>query len=397
MKSIPNLITEHKDSLVGKKIIVRAELNCPLKNGVVDDDFRIKKFLPTLEYLVKGGAIVIVIAHIGRDKDANLEPVVEYISQYVPNIIFLKNFFSAYSSNDWQQNLSELKSDLAVAKPGDLLILDNIRQTDAEEAGDELLASDLACLVDMYVHEAFPAAHRKHTSTFILPKKFSRETKFSGITFHEELKSLLNILKPNSPSLFVLGGAKFETKLPLIKSILPVFDSVIIGGALANNLYELAGHNVGGSKTELLSDDQKNDLLNALSNPRLILPDIVTCETNEGRKVDKNLDEIDSLDKILDISPIALNDLRSYFAEAKTIVWNGPLGFYEGGYTEGSKTLASLIGTSDSYSVAGGGDTINAIFDAHQESNFSYLSSAGGAMIDFLVDGDLPGVNALLD
>lgn len=396
MNTLPTTITSFEGSLEGKKVIIRAELNAPLKDGKVDDDFRIQKFLPTLKYITDKGGIAIVLAHVGRDKDETLEPVVEYMSEHVPNMVFFQNFFAAWKTADWEGNIEMLKKDLQEAGPGDLYVLDNVRQIDAEEEGDLELAEELRGLADFYVHEAFPAAHRKHMSTYTLPTLFSRDSKFSGITFHEELTSLLKVLKPESPSVFVLGGAKFETKLPLIKQMLPVYDSVVIGGALANNLFELTGHKIGLSKKEDLSEEQKAELLAALANPKFVVPEIVTCETAEGQKIDRNIKEVQDTDKILDISPMAINDLRVLFSGAKTIVWNGPLGYYEGGYTDGSKTLASLIGTSEAYSVAGGGDTINAIYDAHQETNFSYLSSAGGAMIDFLVDGDLPGVNALL-
>jgi len=226
----PICITDYKGELHGKRVILRAGLNVPIANGLVDDDFRIQRFLPTLSYLEEQGAIVIVLAHLGRELDDTLEPVAEYIADHVHNMMFYKDFFHSYGTDSFG---------------------------------------------DIYVHDAFPAAHRKHMSTFGIPSLFNKESKFSGVTFHMEQTILQKAMKPESPSVFVLGGAKFDTKLPLIESFLPIYDKVMIGGALANNLIKLAGYEVGTSLVEDLTIGQENSLKKVLESSNFILPSSV--------------------------------------------------------------------------------------------------------------------------
>jgi len=394
---MPTCITDYTGDLSGKKVIVRAELNAPIADGMVDDDFRIKKFLPTLKYLEEQGAIIIVLAHMGRDLDDTLDPVAEYLSDHVHNMIFYKDFFHSYGTDEFSGNMATLGDDLSRATSGDIFLLDNVRQTKEEKANNQDLARELSELGDLYVHEAFPAAHRKHMSTHGIPAMFSRETKFSGITFHMELTMLTKALEPASPSIFILGGAKFDTKLPLIEAFLPLYDHVLVGGALANNLFKLAGHNVGESLVEDLTVEQEKSLMKVLEGDNFLLPNKVTCETVSGETIERNITDVQDTDKIYDISPDYLKTISEHITNAKSILWNGPLGYYEAGYDNGTKELAKLVALSDSFSIAGGGDTIDAIYDINEENNFDFLSSAGGAMIDYLSDADLPGINVLLN
>ena len=392
----PTCITDYKGDLRGKKVIVRGEVNVPLQDGKVDDDFRIKKLLPTLQYLEDKGAIIILLAHIGRDEDSTLEPVADYLADHVSKMMFYQNFFHVWGHDKWNGNINTLQDDLAQAEPGDIFLLDNVRQTKAEKANDQNLARAIYELGDLYVHEAFPASHRKHMSTYGIPEMFHEEYKFSGITFHMEHQTLTKALTPEHKSVFVLGGAKFETKLPLIESFLPIYDYIIVGGALVNNIYKVGGYEVGQSLVEELTEEQNESLEFVLNHPKFILPEYVTCETVSGETSTKHITEVSSTDKIYDIDPKSFENIADLITNAKTILWNGPLGYYEAGFDKGSKRLAELVGASESYSIAGGGDTIDAIYDAGQEDNFTFLSSAGGAMIDYLADGDLPGVNVLL-
>ncbi len=394
--NIPTCITEYTGDLSGKKVIVRAELNAPVSDGMIEDDFRIQKFLPTLQYLQEKGAITIVLAHMGRDPEDTLEPVAEYLSDHVHTMMFYKDFFHSYGTDEFVKNTNTLQEDLSHATPGDVFLLDNIRQTGAEKKNDSKLSEILVNLADLYVHEAFPAAHRKHMSTYGIPTLFSRETKFSGITFHREHQMLSKALKPTSPSLFILGGAKFDTKLPLIESFLPIYDHIMIGGALANNIFQLAGFNVGQSLVEDVTPEQEESLKKVLANDKFLLPNRVTCETVSGETIEKDISEVLDTDTIYDISTEYINSISEHVTNAKSILWNGPLGYYEGGFDAGTKRLAELVGQSDSFSIAGGGDTVDAVYKTTQETHFDHLSSAGGAMIDYLSDGELPGVNILL-
>jgi len=393
---MPTCITDYTGDLLGKRVLVRAELNAPVTDGLIDNDFRIQKFLPTLHYLEEQGAIIIVLAHIGRDEEDTLGPVAEYLSDYVQDMTFYQNFFLSRGTDDWHVSVKMLQDDLEQAEPGNIFLLDNVRQTEEEKSNNLDLAKELADFADFYVHEAFPAAHRKHMSTYGIPSLFSRETKFSGITFHMEHSMLQKALKPVSRSLFVLGGAKFNTKLPLIESFLPLYDNILVGGALVNNLFQLAGYEVGQSLVEKLTESQENSLRIVLASDNLLLPNRVTCETVSGETIDRNITEILKTDKIYDISPEYLDSISDHIKNAKTILWNGPLGYYEAGYDQGTKKLAELVVESDSFSIAGGGDTIDAVYNINAQDKFDFLSSAGGAMIDYLSDGDLPGIDILL-
>ncbi len=397
IQEIPTCITEYTGDLSGKRVLVRAELNAPIIDGLVDDDFRIKKFLPTLNYLEEQGAIIIVLAHMGRDLDDTLEPVAEYLADYVHNMMFYKDFFHSYGTEEFNSNVSTLKSDLEQAEPGNIFLLDNVRQTKAEKENDKNLSRVISEIADIYVHEAFPAAHRKHMSTYGIPSLFGREAKFSGVTFHMEHTMLAKALRPISPSVFVLGGAKFDTQLPLIESFLSIYDHILIGGALANNFIKLAGYKTGVSLIEELTQRQEDSLRKVLASDKFILPSVVTCETQSGEQIEKKLEDILDTDNILDVSPETILEHKKVFMDADTFLWNGPLGYYEGGYTAGSEKLAELVGSSTVDSIAGGGDTIAAIYKSQQQDNFSFLSSAGGAMIQYLSDGELPGINILLE
>ena len=380
-------------SLRGKVVLVRAGLNVPLdESGNILDDFRITKFLPTLQYLIDREAKVVVVAHIGRKKEDTLEPVAEYINKHIP-LSFHKNFFT--NDADIQNKCAYLQSELSEAGYGAVHLLDNIRQTDLEKANDDNLATLLAGIADIYVNEAFSVSHRKHTSMVGIAKH--ADVSVTGLLCHEEVEQLSFAMSVNKNAVAVIGGNKFDTKLPLISNFLETYQTVVVAGALANTLYHLAGYEVGTSVYEKdLSEAVVESLQKVIAHEHTYLPAVVIAQDVEGVKTVKHIEEVNKKDSIVDIAPEGLVDLETAVAQADFIVWNGPLGYYEAGHSDGTNRMLELIaGNSHANSLVGGGNTVDAVRDANRESDVSFLSTGGGAMIDFLTHGTLPAFEVL--
>ncbi len=353
MKSIKSL-----KSLKGKRVIVRVDFNVPVKNGVIDDNFRIKKGIPTIKYLVDKGASVLIIMHLGKDGSDDITPVI-------------KEFF----------RLSKIAKKSVEFYP-------NIRKFKGEETNDKNFAKELAKLGDIYVNDAFSVSHRAHTSVVGLPKLLPS---YAGFQLEEEVKNLSQVFdKPKHPFLFILGGAKFSTKMPLIKKYLKIADYVFIGGALANDFLKAKGFEVGDS----LVDKENYNIGKLLNNKKLLLPIDVIVKTKNGL-VSKNAHEVLKDETILDIGMMSVKSLQEYIQKSKLILWNGPLGKYETGGGNSTKSVLKIIAKSKATSIIGGGDTVSLISEMKLEKNFSFVSTGGGATLDFLSAGTLPGVKAL--
>jgi len=323
-----------------KRVLLRVDFNVPIKNGKVADDFRIKKTLPTINFLKKGGAKVIIISHLTDGKAKSLKPVAEYLSKRVGD---------------------------------DVVLLENIRNYPGEEKNDRNFAKQLAKLGDIYVNDAFSVSHRNHASIVSLPKYLPS---CAGLLFEEEYKHLKGVFKPRHPFLFILGGVKFGTKLPVLEKFVKIADKIFVGGALANNFFWAKKINIGRSVF-----DKNINIKKFLQNSKIVLP----IDVKKKNSV------------ILDIGPLAIKELSLLIKEQKFILWNGPLGsFEERGFEKGTKAVARLIANSRAKSIIGGGDTIAAIKKAKIPlKKFSFVSTAGGAMLEFLVKGTLPGIEAL--
>jgi len=380
-------------NLQGKTVIVRAGLNVPLdEQGVILDDYRIEKFLPTLNYLVEQEAKVIVLAHIGRDVTDTLEPVADYINRHIP-LKFIKDFFA--EDSQIKEKCSLLQDQIGQAENGTVFMLDNIRQTAQEKNNSDELGLVLGNLADVYVNEAFSVSHREHCSLVSIPKY--TETKVTGIVCQEEVEQLSLALQVSKNAVAVIGGNKFATKLPLISQFLNQYSNVVVAGALANTLYAIAGYEVGTSVYESdLEEETVEQLRAVLTHENLYLPAIVIVTDKNGEQQVKHIAEVSETESIVDIAPEGLVDLEEAMAQAQFIVWNGPLGYYEGGYTAGTNRMLELIAINTfATSLVGGGNTVDAVRDAKRESDVSFLSTGGGAMIQFLTDKTLPALDVL--
>lgn len=365
------------DELEGFRVLVRAGLNVPIAHGTVTNDFRILKSLETINYLRMRGAIVYIIAHIGRDPHETLLPVYEALREHI-QLTFAKDFFS-----------DDTKELLSNAGPGDVVLFENVRRDPRERDNDEGFAEELSKLADFYVNDAFAASHREHVSIVGLPAWMPS---YMGLLFEREVKHLTKALDPPSPSLFILGGAKFTTKEPILRKMLDVYDRVFVGGALANDFFKALGLEVGDS----LVSDHASGVADLLDRDNITLPVDVRVSAPDG-VYEKKPAEVGPDDIIYDCGFQTEALLEASVEEARFVLWNGPLGNYEKGFREYTEKLAKAIAFDDGDSIIGGGDTVASIARLGLEEQFGFVSTGGGAMLDFLMDGTLPGIEALKD
>ena len=345
----------------GKRVLLRVDFNVPLKNGKVSEDFRIKRTLPTIKLLQNKGVKIIILSHFGENKDS-LRPVANYLKKRLKNFRFIPAIFG-----------KTLEKTVSRMENGDILMLENLRTNPGEEKNDDDFAKKLASLGDVYVNEAFSVSHRKHASIVGIPKYLPS---FAGLLFGEEVENLSRAFKPGHPFLFILGGVKFESKLGVLERFLKIADKIFIGGALANNFFKLKGIDINKSIC-----DEKVSIKKYLNNPKIVLP--VDIKKKDG--------------VILDIGPKSVKELSYLIKKAKFILWNGPLGnFEEKRFAAGTFEIARLIAKSRAVSIVGGGETIAAAAKAGVIKKFSFVSTGGGAMLQFLAKGTLPGVEALI-
>jgi phosphoglycerate kinase len=354
-----------REDLNGKKVIVRVDFNVPIEEGKVNNDYRIQRALPTIKFLKENGAKIMLISHIetkGVDHPT-LKPVFEYFGEKMPElgITFLPSFFG----DEATKKLNDMKE-------GEIVLFENIRQYEEEKENNEAFSKSIASLGDLYVNDAFAVSHRSHASVVGIPKFLPA---YAGILLGEEIKNLNVAENIERPFLFILGGAKFETKLPLITKFLDLADHVFIGGALANDLLKAKGKDIKKSLISL-SRFRLDDLIHNL---KLIVP----------------MDEIWQNDSIVDVGPKSIEEVGEIIQNAKYILWNGPMGNFELGFKESTIALAEKIGASGAHSVVGGGDTLAAIQELNLLDKFSFVSTGGGARLDYLSDGTLVGIKAL--
>ncbi|MEN9912617.1 MAG: hypothetical protein RLY66_25 [Candidatus Parcubacteria bacterium] len=359
--------------LKGVKVLVRVDFNVPIKNDVVVDDFRIRATLPTIKFLKEGGATIILIAHLESSDGTNptLEPVAKKLGDLGIETTFIKDYKKVSSAVE--------------SAPGSCFLLENLRVFEGEKDNDQKFAQELASLADIYVNDAFSVSHREHASVVGVPKYIPG---YVGLQFEQEIANLSKAFEPSHPFLFILGGAKFETKMPLVEKFSELADTVFIGGALANDLLKAQGKEVGTSRVS----SSPIDLTKILANPK-IFSCVDVAIANDG---DKDIDHIETTDLIADIGAKSVALLKEKVATAKFILWNGPFGIYEKGFTWGTEECARLIAENDSaVKIVGGGDTLAAIAKLGVEDKYTFVSTGGGAMLDFLAQGTLPGIQAL--
>jgi phosphoglycerate kinase len=386
--------------VAGKRVLLRLDLNVPVKDGEVTDATRIERAAPTVTELMGKGATVVILAHFGRPKgkpvpDFSLAPVARPLCVAIGKPV-------TFVPTTWQDDLAE--QTVAEASPGEVILLENTRFHPGEEKNDPELAKKMAGLGDFYVNDAFSAAHRAHASTEGVARLLPAA---AGRAMEAELDALGKALTaPERPLLALVGGAKISTKLDLLGNLSKKVDGLIIGGGMANTFLAAKGINVGKSLCEHDLAETARKIMDgaAAANCEIILPVDAAVAREFAENAPNETVAIDAVPDdamILDIGPQSAADLCTRLEKAKTLVWNGPLGAFEiapfdAGTNKVARRAAELTGAGKLVSVAGGGDTVAALKRAEAADGFSYVSTAGGAFLEWLEGKELPGVKVLM-
>ncbi|MBY0362403.1 MAG: phosphoglycerate kinase [Phreatobacter sp.] len=394
---MPSFRTLDDADLAGKRVLVRVDLNVPMEDGKVSDLTRLERIVPTLTDLADGGAKVIVLAHFGRPKGVDPTQSLKAVVPALADVLKRPVAFAADCIGEVAEKA------VAAIKPGEILVLENTRFHKGEEKNEPDFVKALAANGDIWVADAFSAAHRAHASTeglgHVLPA-------YAGRTMEAELEALSKALeKPERPVVAVVGGAKVSTKLDLLGNLSKKVDFLVIGGGMANTFLAAEGKPVGKSLCEHdLVDTARAIVAEAAQNGcRIVLPVDVVCakefKANAPHRV-CGIDDVATDEMILDIGPKSVEHVVSVLGRAKTLVWNGPFGAFElepfdNGTVSVAEAAAELTQAGHLVSVAGGGDTVAALNQAGAAERFTYVSTAGGAFLEWLEGKPLPGVDVL--
>ena len=380
-------------NIKGLKVLVRCDLNVPIKNGKVLDDFRIKKLIPTIDYLRNQGAKIILITHLGepkgRDLSFSVRPVAKRLWELVQGRL---KFVNDTIGKRVEKEIDEMKE-------GDIIVLENLRFYKEEEQNDDDFSRSLARLGDIFVQDAFGACHRNHSSIVGITKYIDS---FPGLLLEEEIRVLSDALvSPDRPLVSIVGGFKVSSKIKVIKSLLDKSDYLLLGGRVANSLLISKGLYV----KDLLSSEEEELMEVAkeinLTDPKLQLPiDGVMGLINFDEDYSRigGIGSIRKEEDVYDIGPETIEKYKNILSTAKTIIWNGPLGYFEKEkFSKGTEEIAKMIGqiNSEVFSIVGGGETVEAIQKLGIENQFDHISTGGGAMLDFIAGKELPGIKAL--
>tara|TARA_B100000900_G_scaffold304429_1_gene263021 strand:+ start:1305 stop:2459 length:1155 start_codon:yes stop_codon:yes gene_type:complete len=372
-------------NLSDKSVLLRLDLNTPIENGRVTNLERIVRSLPTVKLILEAGARLVIMSHLGRPEENNtfqkefsLAPVVKEMERLL-NIQIPLYSLSEIEGLDQKDNIS---------------VIENTRFNVGEKSNDLELSERLANLADLFVMDAFATSHRAHASTTGVIT-FSDQA-CAGLLLDEELTALSKVKEDSKNSIAILGGAKISTKLSLIDSLSKTVDKVILGGGIANTCLAAKGFNVGKS---LVEDSMLEEAKELIGNPKITIPEsVIVSESPDKPGRVTNANSINENESIFDIAPKSLFALESIINNAGTILWNGPLGFFEkDNFAMGTITVAKMIISSKGFSVAGGGDTISAAEKAGVLDSLDYVSTAGGAFLEFMEGRKLPAIEALID
>jgi len=383
-------------NIEGKRVLLRVDFNVPINNGAITEDSRIEKILPTIKFLINKKAKIIIIAHLGRPKgkivpELTLKPIAKKLSNYLnQDVLFLNESIGSLAI----QNSKKIPN-------GKILLLENIRFYKEEELNSVSFAKELSKIGDIYINEAFPCSHRAHASICEITKHINS---FAGKQLLEEV-NIIKMLTDNAkkPITCIIGGSKISTKSGVLINLIKKMQSIVIVGAMANTFIKHKGYNIGQS---IFEKNQENFIENIIqeskkNNCNLVLPeDIIVSKNHNSKGVLKSLDQINDNDLILDIGEKTLQNIFKVIDESKTILWNGPAGYFEiDEFSAGTKKIANKISentkTKSLVSIAGGGHTIAAIKKFKCSNGFTYLSTAGGAFLELLEGKVLPGIKAL--
>ena len=371
--------------LNGKRVLIRQDLNVPIKNGEVTSDKRIVASLPTIMYAIKAGARVMITSHLGRptagefDEKFSLEPVAKHLAELLGQPVTLER--------NWLEGV-EIES-------GEVVLCENVRFNVGEKENDEVLSKKMAALCDVCVQDAFGTAHRAHASTYGVTQY--APIACAGPLLIGELEALGKALdNPKRPMVAVVGGSKVSTKLTVLDALSKIVDQLVVGGGIANTFIAAQGHGVGQSLCEHDLIPTAQSLMEKCEIP---IPVDVVCgkEFSEFAVAEtKSSNSVASDDMIFDIGPNSINELAEIMRNAGTIVWNGPVGVFEfDQFASGTMILANAIAESEAFSIAGGGDTLAAVYKFNVEDKISYISTGGGAFLEFLEGKKLPVVEIL--
>lgn len=377
----------------GKRVLVRVDFNVPLANGEVTDDMRIQAALPTIRYLLEHGAAVILMSHLGRPKgqvkdDLRMDPVARRLSELLGQRVIKVDHCIG----------PEVEKAVSALQPGQVILLENLRFHTEEEANDQAFAEQLASLADVYVNDAFGAAHRAHASTSSVAQYLPSA---AGLLMDRELKVLGSALtNPTRPFVVILGGAKVSGKIGVIRNLLTKVDLLLLGGGMANTFLKAQGHEVGQSLVEDGSLSVARQILQQAPDKLLLPIDVVVADEfapeAESRTVD--IDKVPPTWRILDIGPRTISLFGDKLAPARTVVWNGPMGVFEfPRFAAGTTALAQTLAETQATTIVGGGDSVAALQQAGLLDRMTHVSTGGGASLELLEGKALPGVEALED
>ena len=385
-----------QENLSQKKVLLRLDLNVPLKDGFITDETRINKIIPVINFLIEKKSKIIVISHVGRPKGEvnkllSLKPICVNLEKKIKKKIKL-----------FDDNIFKLKKDDLFKSPEDQIVfLENIRFYKEEEMNNESFAKHLASFADLYVNDAFSCSHRAHASiskiTQFLPS-------FAGLQLETEINALKKVTTEiKKPTTCIIGGSKISTKINIIKNLIPKFDNIIIVGGMANNIINYKGNNIGKSIKERNCEMTVKEIFENSKNHscKIFFPvDVLVGKNTDDKSKVKELDNIEDDEMILDIGPRTIKKIKNIIESSKTVLWNGPAGYFENpNFAKGSYEIAKKILKKNKensiFSVVGGGDTIALINQINLDKKFNFVSTAGGAFLEYLEGKELPGIRAL--
>ena len=396
MKSIKDI------NFSGKKVLLRVDFNVPIdEQGTITDDTRIRESLPTIDKLLSDGAAIIIMAHFGRPKDGfdpklSLAPVAKYLSQILNReVLFTQELLG--------EKVSEMARNL---KGGEVFLLENIRFYPGETKGDKELAQQLAQLGDCYVNDAFGAAHREHSSTATIAQFFTND-KYFGLLMENEVRNLTLLMQnPQRPFTAIIGGSKISTKIDILENLIPIVDNMIIGGGMRYTFTKAMGGKIGKSLCESDKLDVALELMEKMkqANVKLYLPaDSVVADdfSNDANTMIVPSDQIPDGWESLDCGPEAIKAFDEVITKSKTILWNGPMGVFEmPNFAKGTFAVGESVAKATAegaFSAVGGGDSVAAVKLLGIGDKMSYVSTGGGAMLEYLEGKVLPGIKAIME
>ena len=388
---------DEKISIKNKKIILRSDFNVPILNGTILDKTRINLSIPFIHNLLKKEAKVLLISHLGRpknDKDKNfsLQPVFQYLKEKIDFKIYFKS----------EKITRETKDNISFLNNGELILFENIRFNEGELNNDDEFAEILSDIGDMYINDAFSCSHRKQTSIHKITKYIN--SSYAGPQLMKEVEAIDKVLnQKKKPTTCIIGGSKISTKIGVIISLIKKIDYLIIVGAMANNFIKFKGNEVGKSLIEEGSYKVIKKIYDHAENHNceIFTPlDFAVSETKEGNPNFRDLESIKNNEIILDVGPKTLKKISKIIDMSKTILWNGPAGYFENiNFSKGTTHIAEKISkntkTTSLISIVGGGDTIAALKKNKLNLNFTHLSTAGGAFLEYIEGKNLPGIEVL--